>query len=619
MLAFPPIVSVKAQIRKLILMKSARKEKFIEPSDHASAKDARNTRLLIALLCIALSAIAVVPFFFMGRSDGGDQGWTLRMPTTHDMFLHYDQMKSFYNGLRAGEIYPRWEEDTNRGFGAATTVYYPPAIYYLTSALYVVTQDWLRALFDAHLLMMIAAAAALYIYAREVMDRRAALIAMTAYIFLPYHLTDQYQRGALAELLGFIWMPLILFFAERLMKQEAEGRQTARKLAGVAWLAFSYGAFLWSHPPTAYQFTMGLGLYLALRVLMTREWKGLIWVGAGMVLGLSLSLAYILPAFVEQDFIHREYISETWPYHKTYIFVHDLYNLDVHRGFFHSIDAMWIFGTVVIVAGGFFLKLKLPASILNSELRRRATLWIVLGCFSSFMMVKLSQPVGMLIPKIEIGVFTWRMLSITTLVTALLAGTFAQAAIEAARNKLRSERIIFGSLAAMVVIGGILFSAVVVVRPMINAPVFVPESEHLNYATIPSTAPSNPEELPDDVPAAELAGESGTVTVERWEPERRMVHVELTEDDQLLIRTFNFPGWAATVDGQRVEITTNEEVGDMSIELKAGIHQVWLAFGDTPVRRTGKTITLWSFGLSLALSCAPLVGRASPKESDARE
>jgi hypothetical protein len=615
MLAFPPIVSVKAQIRKLIRMKTARKKKVVESSDHASAKDARNTRLLVALLCIALSAIAVVPFFFMGRSDGGDQGLTLRMPTTHDMFLHYDQMKSFYNGLRAGEIYPRWEEDTNRGFGAATTVYYPPAIYYLTSALYVVTQDWLRALFDAHLLMMIAAAAALYIYAREVMGRRAALIAMTAYIFLPYHITDQYQRGALAELLGFIWMPLILFFAERLMEQEAEGRQAAGKLGGVAWLALSYGGFLWSHPPTAYQFTMGLGLYVALRALMTREWKGLIWVGAGMVLGLFLSLAYILPAFVEQDLIHREYISETWPYHKTYIFVHDLYNLDVHRGFFHSVDAMWIFGTVVIVVCGILLKFKLPASILNTELRRRATLWIVLGCFSSFMMVKLSQPLGMLIPKIDIGVFTWRMLSITTLVTALLAGTFAQAAIEAARNKLRSERIMFGSLAAMVVIGGILFSAVVVVRPMIYAPVFVPESEHLNYATIPSTAPSNPEELPDDVPAAELAGESGTVTVERWEPERRMIHVELREDDQLLIRTFNFPGWAATVDGQRAEITTNEEVGDMSIELKAGTHQVLLDFGDTPVRRAGKTITLWSFALLLALSCAPLVGRAAaPRE-----
>jgi hypothetical protein len=49
----------------------------------------------------------------------------------------------------------------------------------------------------------------------------------------------------------------------------------------------------------------------------------------------------------------------------------------------------------------------------------------------------------------------------------------------------------------------------------------------------------------------------------------------------------------------------------MSIELKAGTHEVLLDFGDTPVRRKGKTITLCSFGLLLVLCCAPLVGRAA--------
>ena len=153
-----------------------------------SAANERRTKLLIGLLCIGLSAIAVVPFFFMGRSETGGGALELRMPTTHDMFLHYDQMKSFYNGLAAGEIYPRWEEDTNRGFGAPTTSYYPPGVYYLTSAFYAITKDWLRALLGAHLVMMIAAAAAMYIYARQSMGRGAAIAAMAAYIFLPYHI-----------------------------------------------------------------------------------------------------------------------------------------------------------------------------------------------------------------------------------------------------------------------------------------------------------------------------------------------------------------------------------------------------------------------------------------------
>src|SRR5262249_46848524 len=92
-------------------------------------------KLGVISLFLIVSGIAVVPYFFMGEPDEEqDQTrWSLRMPDTHDIFLHYDQMKSFYTGLRAGEIYPRWEVETNRGFGAPTTCFYPPAIYYVTS------------------------------------------------------------------------------------------------------------------------------------------------------------------------------------------------------------------------------------------------------------------------------------------------------------------------------------------------------------------------------------------------------------------------------------------------------------------------------------------------------
>jgi dolichyl-phosphate-mannose-protein mannosyltransferase len=588
-------------------MAGKKKKKPVDAKGNEHATAVRNTRLLVVLLCIALSALAVVPFFFMGSSDDGDLGLTLRMPATHDMFLQYDQMKSFYNGLAAGKIYPRWEEDTNRGFGAATTSYYPPGIYYLTSALYALTRDWLRALLDAHLLMMIASAAALYVYAREVMSRRASLVAMAAYIFFPYHIADQYQRGALAELLGFVWMPLILLFGERLMEQDST-RQFPGKLVCTAWLALSYGGFLWSHPPTAYQFTMGFGVYVAVRAMMTRKWKGLIWVGAGMAVGLGLSAAYILPAFVEQDLIHREFIADIWPYHKTYIFVHDLYGTDLHRGFFHSLDAMWIFGTVVIVVAAVLVKFKLPPSIVGTEMRRRATLWIVLGSFASLMMLKLSQPLGMLIPKIDIGVFTWRMLSITTLVTALLAGACAQVAIEAGKEHLNRERRVFGSLALVVLIGAIVFSTGLAAR-QVSAPVFVPESEHFNSATLPRTAPAEPGALPADAPQAALADESGTVVVKRWAPEHRRMYVDSQAEDRLLIRTFNFPGWTATIDGQRVEIITGE-MGEICIDLQPGAHEVSLEFLDTPVRRSARQITLWSFGLLLGLLFAPLASRA---------
>jgi hypothetical protein len=593
------------------MKKTKTKPKTDKPSTEAggklSAENERKTRLLIALLCIVLSAFAVVPFFFMGQSEAGISSFELRMPTTHDMFLQYDQMRSFYNGLAAGEIYPRWEEDTNRGFGAPTTSYYPPGVYYLTSVFYAVTGDWLRALLNAHLAMMIAAAAALYIYARTVMGRGAAVAAMAAYIFLPYHTVDQYQRGAMAELLVFVWMPLLLLFGERLMNAPAQTKQRSAVFSFVG-LAASYGAFLWSHPPTAYQFTLGFGVYVIVLGVMRKEWKGLVAVGGAMALGIGLASVYLMPAAIERNLIHKEYITDTWPYHKTYIFVHDLYNADVHSGFFKLIDSIWIAGTAVIVlAAVTLLWLKRRTLISTPALKHRVLLWVILGGLASFMMTSVSMPVGKLIPMIDIGVFTWRMLSITTLVVALLGGAFTQAAIDATGRGARSDRLLFGTLAALIIIGGAGISAVAVARPMLDSAVFEPEPEHLNWATIPSSAPADPLELPDDVPQAELATEdNGDALVEEWKPQHRVVRAEPQDDDEIRIRTFNFPGWTAAVDGKQVPIRSSPELGNMEIDVPAGAHRLTLDFLETKVRRNFRIVSLCSFVALIVLCLVPL-------------
>src|SRR5438046_10229517 len=101
------------------------------------------------------------------------------------------------------------------------------------------------------------------------------------------------------------------------------------------------------------------------------------------------------------------------------------------------------------------------------------------------------------------------MLAITTLVIALLAGAFTQAATDSAKQRLRSERLLLASLAAFIIVGGLVCSVVVVARPVTHEDVFEPEPEHFNRATIPSTAIDDPTELPDDVPQAELADDNG--------------------------------------------------------------------------------------------------------------
>lgn len=632
----------------------------VDKTEAASAEQERRAKLLVAITCLMLSAFAVLPFFFIGNAGGESGGLEIAMPVTHDMHLHYEQIESFHAGLAAGEIYPRWEEDTNRGFGAPTTCYYPPGIYYITSALYLISSDWIHVILNLHLLLMIASAAGVYLYTRQRMSRAASATAMAAYIFLPYHLIDQYQRGALAELLSFVWMPFILLFSERLFKTSAQSlppesnksqitrgqTRLSQTLLNTAGLALSLAAFLWSHPPTAYQFLICFGIITLILAYMRRDLKGLLLVGAALALGLALSAAYLYPASIEQDLIQHEYVSRRWPYHESYIFWHNLPDREYHEAFFGLLDSVWIVSAIAIAGSAILLLLiKRRLTQQTNGLYERVILWTTLGGVASFLMTRLSYPIGKYIPKIEIGVFTWRMTSITTLAVALLAGACMQAGLNAKAEGREGTINTSSIIASFITICAILFSLFFVMKPIYGAPVFVPEPEHLNDAMIPQTAPSDPRELPEVEPA-ELLNGNGQVLIDRWDPQHRSIRVEMSSDDKLMLRTFYFPGWIVTLDGQPASfklgkaisvksktgdkklvrasididieqyssataglIPREESLGDIVVDLTAGTHEVKLDFEDTPPRRTGRIITLASFALTIFLIAAAFIIR----------
>src|ERR1044071_5592881 len=254
-----------------------------------------------------------------------------------------------------------------------------------------------------------------------------AAAAMAAYVFGPYHLIDQYQRGAIAELMGFVLMPVMLMCAEELMeKRRDEGGERGERRRGgmkkgvwaVAGLAVSYGAFVWTHPPTAYQFSLGVGMYVVMKGMMEREWMGVVKVVMGLVRGLGLAAAYIIPAALEQNLINSDNIAQTYPYHDSYTLVRwGVYNSGQPDYFLSLIDRTWILTALsIIIAAVALLGFKTQALSRAPRLKQRVILWLIVGCFMCFMMTGLSYPLGRLIPKIDIGVFTWRMLSVTTLV-----------------------------------------------------------------------------------------------------------------------------------------------------------------------------------------------------------
>ncbi len=504
------------------------------------------------------------------------------MPVTHDMVMHLNQMQGFYNGLASGRPYPRWQENTNGGFGAPTTLFYPPAIYYLTSLLYLFTGDWLIVIKSLYLLLMIGSGVSMFVLARRFYSHRAALLSMCAYVVMPYHLLNHYQRGAIAECLAFVWIPLTLVFVVDLLCQRA--RRNGRVLAGITGLALSWGLFVWSHPPTAFQFLLIAGPLLLGVSVASRAWRELVLVGGALLLGLAISAAYLLPAVVEQRYVHAVDVERTWPYHESYVLSTSSPRYD-HRSddFVVRVDRLWLTGFVGLVVLGLSLEVLLRYRRRERlAMDRTFRLWLVMALYASFMMLSASKSLGGLVPGIEIGVFAWRLLAITGLAFALLFGHLAEVFIREGGAPKRARRYFAGVVLAGIGAGLLTVSVTYVVVPMYRAQAFAANPDHSNYSLVPIGASREPPRRPE----VTLVDAVGKYSIEKWDPEDRLVHLDLSRPGVVSFRTFNFPGWTALAGARPISINTGS-AGEVTLDLAEGTHEVALQFRNTSIRSWG--------------------------------
>lgn len=539
----------------------------------------RLTALNPIFICIFVSLAAVTPFFLIGEERGtGCCGGT--MPVTHDMVAHFNLMQSFYNGLKEGNLYPSWQADTNRGYGAPAPIFYPPAIYYLTSLIHVFARSWLATIWIAYAVLLIGSGISFYALARSSLSTTAASIAMVAYLIAPYHLINHYQRGAIAECLGMVWLPLVILFA-------FDRRYSNR--ARFVGLAVSCGFFLWSHPPTAYQTALVFGPILVASDIWKRQWKHLLIAGLATVAGVLIASAYVVPAFFEQRFIHADDIARTWPYAESYVFDFASTRYSHYKDdFIIRIDYIWLLCSLqVLVAGAWLIALKV----------RTAILWIVAGIISLFLMTKLSAPLNSFIPGLAIGVFSWRMLAIESLCAAMLAGCAYKAFESLIRQFPRLQHYSSLAISLAIVFSSLLVTVVYVGMPMYRAEAFRPDPGHSHFSLLPLKA----YEEAVDAPPVRVISSNGEFSIIKWNSEERIVRVNMHEPGTVSVRTYFFPGWTATAGDSRLEPRTGID-GEILLDVPQGKYDLLLEFRPTKVQRVSRIISVASLIFVAALA-----------------
>jgi len=530
------------------------------------------------------------------------------------MPTHIELMDNFDQGLRSGVLYPRWMANVNYGYGVPTTLFYPPATFYLSSLIHLFTGNWTATVFALCVVCLFASGLTFYWLARQFYGRLASVVAAFLYMLFPYHLLDLYYRGALPEFAGFVLMPMIVYFFIKVGKRG--------KLNDYAGLGLFYGLHLLTHLPVSYMFTYALAFYALVWAVSERDWRLLLRLAAGMSLGLLLSAIYWLPAALESQYAHDN-VTEIFPYDKSYL------ALDGKGDeFIQLVEKIFVFQGVVLAVAIVITVLLIRWRPLSesgespaveadagkpgiNQSAPQIALWSLMAIIATLMNTQVSMPVATRIPKVAMTVPAWRWMAIASLFIALLVG----AAIEYSKRRKASGLIWLWGARAIIfaVLLANLWLTTKMIREKLGTTEYVRMTEFTDDGFVPKDAA-----LPRGLPKTERAIVSpiGTAEVLKWQPQYREVEATANSKGTLRLKTYNFPGWQATLDGEPVPILSDPN-GTQVIRLPAGTHKVTTKFTNTPPRILG-AILFW-IGLLTIIGLTVIGKRRAKAQSSAAD
>lgn len=548
-----------------------------------SKSSVRRGLLVLAML---VASVALTTPLFLHRTSSGK---TWRMKSTHDMHQHLAVMKDFDKVIRAGTPYPRWLPDINGGYGIPWMNFYPPGFYYLASLVNAVLKDWVNTLFAVSVLGFAASGLAFYVLARTFYTRTASGVGAALYLTAPYHVLDLYWRGAMPEFVGFILVPFIIYFA---FKTASSGK--ARHLAG---FGLFHGVFLMTHIPVAFLMTYALGFFGIVWAAKERDWRIASRVASGIAIALAISAIYLLPAALEVKDA-QEHFSLIFPYHASYITLMggiDKFGDVMNEAFVANVVALVIAIIVLRAARRYRAADSQPLSA-----EPATKLWGVMGITTAFMCTSLSIYVSKLLPKIDVASFAWRWLVIAGLFTALLIA----AAIDylSRHSKMEARRLWFyRALIAAAIVLNIWITIGRVINGTLSNPPLDATANYIEAGFTPRGS-ADPHALPD-TPQVTIQPEGGTSEVMLWQPYHRQIGVKVEESKRVRLKTYNFPGWIALVDGEPTPMLSDQD-GVQVVEVSAGAHLIEASFVNTPTRTVGAVLS--ALGLLVAIGLIAL-------------
>jgi len=534
----------------------------------------RSSLAVIALLGVA--ALACAPMLWYGAPNG------------HSIIYNLVWLKNFSAQIAQGDLYPRWLMDMNHGAGSPAFYFYAPLPFYIASLPFLVAPSAKLTLLLAwgEWLLIALSGLAFFHYARRRYTIGAAWFCAALYMLLPYHFeVNLWRRQDIGELTNYIWMPLILYYTERLF----EGR---RAFVG---LAVSYALLMLSHLPSALLFSICVGCYVLVLLWSRHSWRHFPRFVAAIAVGILLAGIYWVPALFSEQYVRSE---KLWtPY------------FDFHHWFFplnesphHDVGSREFAERLFMLVGistAIFSLCWLPA------FRWRETIGTkkLIGCFALigvawFLMSPLSTFVWENAPELWKVQFPWRIAMVVDFAAAI-------AALHAV-HCLQVHRDWFSAAATIAAVALMAWSLTTTdvknkldpfdnpwwligrdnaVRNGLDAPEYTTAWNSSKSADTSSEIAGQPRLVYDAT--------AGTIEVVRWQARRIELQVDLQRATALRVHQFYFPNWrAARDDGTALEASPAPGNGLLTLAAPAGRYRLELRMAALPQELIGAGVSV---------------------------
>lgn len=489
---------------------------------------------------LGVSLLTVIPLLKPGLFDVHD-------PTSLLRFFALRQT------LSAGQIPAAWNNSLNNGFGYPIFLYYAPLFTYLGALFSWLTPTYLIALKLMLVIVVLISAIGMYRLIAKY-GRVAALVASCAYTFLPYHASTLYVRGSYSEAMTWAILPWLLYFWRLPMSNK-------KRLISLSVIT---ALFFLSHNVLPFFFLPALIVWI---LIFQRQALARVMLVTLFTLGLSSW--FLIPVIFERHFVQADVIATKTHITDHFITPSQLWHSD--WGFAGS-AALGQADGMSFMLGKFHLVLAVITLIgiilFRRQFKTELIFFLFVAIIYAYLTTTLSSPLWGLAPTLAIIQFPWRLLGLSGVGLAALAGLgFTQI----------THKWLRWGMGAVVVILFIYF----------NFKFFTPErfspytdQNFINDHAIASTVKDKiPEYLPASMPQfPEISSNDGfnrTATAVSGQ-------INLNKSAPLLIETAYMPQWVLTVDNQITPIQPNEQGLISTVgELPAGEHQFMLTWERT--------------------------------------